>query len=375
MQRKKKIFLISIHVIAWTIFFSLPFIFSTAPDNQSKILKQHTNTLFAINDTFLLAIYYLNTLVLIPKLLFQKKWLLYIASIVAIFIIFIYTPRPLAYAINNTSEEIIKQEFRNQFKQKILKEEEGKIQEIKPKKNNNTRAFQYFPGSFIVLLLIITIGICVTVIEQWQKTEKRKTLIENEKVNTELSFLKSQVNPHFFFNTLNNIYSLAVVQSTETPNAILKLSAIMRYILTDAEAEFLPLDKEIELIKNYLELQKVRLTEKVKVELSINGNTGNCKVPPLILMPFVENAFKYGVSTKEETKISINIRSENNLLTFFISNHIVNHAGILKDTTGIGINNVKRRLELIYANNYSLTINNHNNQIFEVTLQIKLRND
>src|SRR6201999_1188599 len=139
-------------------------------------------------------------------------------------------------------------------------------------------------------LLIFTVGTAISVIQRWLQTEQTRKETENQKLNTELSFLKSQVNPHFFFNTLNNIYSLAIVRSEKTAPAVMKLSAIMRYILTETERDLVPLSNEVDFINNFIDLQKVRLTDKVTLNFSTEGSVDDLLVAPLLFIPFVENA-------------------------------------------------------------------------------------
>ena len=223
-----------------------------------------------------------------------------------------------------------------------------------------------------VFLLVMTVGTCITVVQRWLNTEQNRKETENEKLNTELSFLKSQINPHFFFNTLNNIYSLAIVRSEKTAPAVMKLSAIMRYILTETERNLVPLDNEVEFIHNYIDLQQVRLTDKVQVDFTITANTGELLIAPLIFIPFVENAFKYGVSTKEKSSITIKLETDGSNIKFTASNFIVQSENTMLENTGIGINNVKRRLELLYPGKHSLVVKEENGFYF-VNLQINTR--
>ena len=373
MKNRKKRITIAIHIAVWICFFLLPYIFSPRPKDITDILNKHMVTVFIVINLFLLGFYYLNTLVLIPKYLFSKKWLLYIVFVSVSFAAFIYLPREITFAINGTNAETIQAEMRQGFKQKANKMSadttfsKKESRELKRKPSNGT--FRYFPGSFLVFLLVFTIGICATVIEKWLLAEHTKEKIEHEKISTELSFLKTQVNPHFFFNTLNNIYSLAVVQSDKTPKAILKLSSIMRYILTETQTDQVPLENEVEFIKNYIDLQLVRLTDKVNVQLNVNGNLHDKSVAPLLFIPFIENAFKYGVSTKENSNIEIELLAEEKSVTLHVKNTIV-HKENSMDTTGIGINNVKRRLALSYPNKHTLFVE-ENQQEFIVHLTIE----
>ena len=309
------------------------------------------------NNIFLVFFYYLNTLLLIPKLLVQEKWLLYFLSLIACLIFFLFIPRQIA--IHIVPAEIINPTIElpnsaNSTHQRFMRSR---------RRSGN----DYFNTA--IFLLVMTIGTCITIIRRWLDTEQHRKETENEKLNTELSFLKSQVNPHFFFNTLNNIYSLAIVRSEKTAPAVMKLSSIMRYILSETEQNLVPLQNEIDFLHNYIDLQQVRLTEKVTVDFTIEGNTGELLIAPLIFIPFVENAFKYGVSTKEKSSIVIHIKSEGNNIHFTSSNFIVQSENNLMENTGIGINNVKRRLALLYADKHQLAVSEQNGY-YLVTLNI-----
>lgn len=361
----------------------LPYIFTPKPFfNQGHII-----ILLIVINCFLLFFYYFNTLILIPKLLFKRKWILYLLSIVACLVIFIYVPKEVSFQINkiafkeNTYTDTLaikeRMEEQDSIKAKMKRNIDSLFEKRKGANNskhfNKTReAFRYFPGSFVVFLLIIFIGICIKVFEQWLEAEQRNEKIKTEKLQTELSFLKTQVNPHFFFNTLNNIYSLAIVNSEKTAPAVMKLSSIMRYILAESQMDKVPLEKEVEFIKNFIDLQLVRLTDKVQVEFKVDGNINQQQIAPLLFIPFIENAFKYGVSTKETSDINIQLTAHENKVLFNVKNKIVLSNNLLNDTTGIGINNVKRRLALCYPNKHVLQVIATEN-LFTVNLEIELQ--
>lgn len=226
-----------------------------------------------------------------------------------------------------------------------------------------------FTGSSAVFFLVFTVSTCSRVIQEWLGIESKKQEIENEKLATELSFLRSQINPHFLFNTLNNIYSLALIKSEATADAVLKLSSIMRYVLNETKHDTVELDKEIRFIRHYIELQKVRLTDKVSIEFVVEGETDGMQIAPLLLIPFVENAFKYGVSTKETSKLLFVVKATKNSIYFTAQNHMFSHDKGNDDNTGIGLKNTKRRLELLYPNKHSLSVTEENNEfIVNLTL-------
>ncbi|HEU0228899.1 MAG TPA: histidine kinase, partial [Arachidicoccus soli] len=184
------------------------------------------------------------------------------------------------------------------------------------------------------------------------------------------SLLRSQVNPHFLFNTLNSIYSLTLTNSEKAPDAVMRLSRIMRYTLEEAQSEFVPLEDELAFINSYLELQKIRATDKVQVLYEVKGNDGDIKIPPLLLIPFIENAFKYGVSARNRTVIKVIIKVENKFLFFNCENDIVPNIA-MHQGTGLGIANVRRRLELLYKRNYTLDIINSDDK-YKVALHLEI---
>ncbi len=377
MKKHKKLLTIIIHIAVWGSFFLLPYIFR--PQGKGDIPTSVSNRFIAVfttNVICLIAFYYLNTLVLLPKLLFKRRWILYILSIVTCTLFFTYVPREIAnvfVAPEDFAYKIEKIKEQQKLIDDTLKTIKDTANFVKNRYHSGSirgaSRFIFFPGSNAIFFLVFLISICISVTQQWLKVEQTKKEIETEKLNTELSFLKSQINPHFFFNTLNNIYSLAVVGSDKTAPAIMKLSAIMRYILTDTQNDTVPLENEVNFINNFIDLQRVRLTDKVTVSFVTEGNISNHQVAPLLFIPFVENAFKYGVSTKERSLISITITATTNIVQLKTSNTIVRADNGILDTTGIGINNVKRRLDLLYADKYTLHITN-NETTFFVTLDI-----
>jgi len=197
--------------------------------------------------------------------------------------------------------------------------------------------------------------------------------IEKEKTVAELKALKSQINPHFLFNSLNSIYSLARKNSSQVPEKVIQLSDLMRHIIYDSDVEFILLPKEIDMIRNYIELQNLRTPENEKIELEVTGEIEGKKVAPLIFLPFVENSFKHGLKSGAENPfVKIRIEVFENNLVFEIENSKGKTTEIADSKyKGIGIENVKKRLGLIYPNQHSLNISDTENT-FKVILQIKL---
>jgi two-component system LytT family sensor kinase len=361
LTNNKKIVTLIAHIAAWVCFFTLPYLVFF-PRLREFNMSNHQLASIICNNVFLVVFYYLNTLFLIPKFLVKEKWFLYILSIVVCLLIFLYVPRQIATLIAEPEP------FNPQNREFIR----NPAFQGKPRLNMNAPRKRPVadPYNTVLFLLIFTVGTCFSVIQRWLKTEQTRKETENEKLNTELSFLKSQVNPHFFFNTLNNIYSLAIVRSEHTAPAVMKLSSIMRYILTETQHDKVPLSNEVDFIHNFIDLQKVRLTDKVILNFTTEGSLDDLLVAPLLFIPFVENSFKYGVSTKESSNINIDIRTEGNVIHFSAVNYIVVSENNLMENTGIGINNVKRRLELMYPGKHKLTTTEKDNY-YTVHLEIE----
>jgi two-component system LytT family sensor kinase len=224
-------------------------------------------------------------------------------------------------------------------------------------------------NSLFIFLMIMAISTAIRAVQQWQLTEQRAARAEADKASAELSFLKAQINPHFLFNTLNNIYTLAVTSDTHAADSIMKLSNIMRYVTDDVTADFVPLQSEIDCISDYIELQRLRMNADTPINFTVQGNTETKKIPPLVLMTFVENVFKYGISKQEPSPITIDITVNNEGISFFCQNRIfVRNPETQR--AGIGIKNTKQRLEHLYPGRHLLYITN-DDELYIVQLNLQ----
>jgi sensor histidine kinase YesM len=204
-------------------------------------------------------------------------------------------------------------------------------------------------GELYVLAMASSVYLTLT----WLKERDRNRALREEQFKIKLEYLKNQIQPHFFFNTLNNLYSLSLESSDKVPDTIIKLSKLMEYVLYDIEGvKFVPLIKEIDYIQNYIEIEKLRF-ENVEVAINIESNIDEVKVPPLLLISLIENAFKHGGYNNEKLKIKINCKIVNDTLQFDIINNFVLSPSI-KSQKGIGLTNTKKRLKLIFKKNFSL---------------------
>jgi hypothetical protein len=216
----------------------------------------------------------------------------------------------------------------------------------------------YFMYAFLIRLAI-----------GWFETQKLRSELKSHTLNSELALLRSQVNPHFLFNTLNNIYSLVYKKSEDAPEAVMKMSSIMRYMLYDATTDRVALEKEVEYLMSFIELEKLRIRHKDFVEFVITGNLEEHTIAPMLMIPFIENAFKHGSKTITSPGIRIRLEVERGRILFEVVNYLRNSAGMKDKVGGIGLQNVRRRLELLYPGKHELEVWRDDNQ-FKVKLLI-----
>lgn len=291
---------------------------------------------------------YTNYLILVPKFLLRKKTSLYI--IISIFLLIAFN-----YIINNS---FVPFPFR-------------KIQDLS-ESSEQTQYLKILPYAItpFVSLAFFLVGGVLALTKDFYKRDRLNQEIRVQRKETELQFLKAQLNPHFLFNSLNSIYSLVRNGSHEAPEAVITLSELMRYMLYEAQQELVPLTKEIDYIKNYVSFQLFRLSDSENVRLKISGKYGNKKIAPLLLIPFVENAFKYGTDFKGKTYVDIDMQVISDSLFFYVKNRIGIHK---RDemNSGIGLTNIKNRLELLYPENHALNIDKEDGN-YQVKLELNL---
>jgi len=338
---KNKYLLNLVRVLALVSFFALPYAFTAGnlfklPD---LINNPHDRAEFVIY-ILLLFFFFLNTYLLLPKIYFAKRYILYLIVTLIFFSFFIY----ITYYFQKHPE------FFSPSNNPVTDE------------NSVTPHIQYTENVFMFLLVFF--------ISLFIRTNFHLRITENEKHNVELSYLKSQIKPHFLFNTLNSIYALAVRENaTNTADAMLKLSGMMRYVVTESENKFVALEKEITYINNYVELQKLRLDKSIKLSYIVKGRAREEKIAPIILIPFIENAFKYGVNPDENSNINISIEINPGSLQMIVENHKVTYTNETREKSGFGIEITKSRLNLLYPNKHKFKIT-ENEQFYKVQLII-----
>jgi len=334
----RKIISISTHIAIWLIFILTPVLMFYF---QNPIeFKRFNFFLHLLNTFFQISFFYINYHVFVPKLLLKKKFFKFLFSII-LSISFVLI---VIFLLQN-------------------------IFHLKTSPPGAPKA-GFMLMMFFSTLAIGLISLGIRLVNEWFINEKQKEILEKEKVLSELAFLKSQLNPHFIFNVLNNICSLSRKKSDDTETAIIKLSHLMRYNLYTSEEKFVDFEKEIQYLNDYIDIQKMRLSKETKINLKTEGNLSNVKVEPLLFIPFVENAFKHGIISQNRTDIEIFFKIIENKIIFKISNMFENKVENFNNESGIGLKNVQRRLNILYPEKHILKVKNENN-IFIVDLIIE----
>ncbi len=290
---------------------------------------------------------YFNIYYLIPKFILKRK--------IALYIIFLIAALTTAYIVRTGLNFFLVTE------------------NIWPEAVGNQRAFSFNHilavtiGELYVVALVTAIKLTIDWITERKKNESLREL----QLQTELKYLKSQIQPHFFFNTLNNLYSLIINKSEKASDVVLKLSEIMQYVIYDVKESKIGLLNEINYIHSYLELEELRHGDKISSKIEIKGDIDDISIPPLLLLPFIENCFKHGTRNNDAIILDIYFENSKNAeLIFKTKNNFNQHNKIIKKH-GIGIENIRRRLEILYKNNYLLEtkiINNTYNVLLKIPI-------
>ena len=322
---------ILIHVIGWIMLFILPPFISSNFERISSSAPEY----YYFSCFLLIPFFYINRLFLL-----RKRGITFIIIVVLSFLFYLYFP---GIFFKITPPDMLPRES-------VL---------------DNRLGGRMRQGLSILFLVVLAINILEIVYRFREISQKARI----EKTVAELTMLKAQIDPHFLFNSLNSIYYEAIEKTDVVPKAIMSLSNLMRYVLTDAKSEYVSIMQEVNYLKGYLELQQLRLPEKTSLNFCIKIDSEDEKIAPLLLIPFIENAFKYGVSATTKAVVKINLRVEERELHFQVENKIfyVDEAR----GTKTGLSNVKKRLELIYPNNHKLNIINKND-FYKTELFIKL---
>ncbi len=338
----KKWVIVLLHVAAWVFFFSLPYLLKSPENNKQPTHRPNDNDaafyFSVIMNLSWASLFYFNAFVLIPKLIYTKKYWQFTAAHATAYVCMVLEVRLLSFLFFRLGDF-----------------------------NSRTVFF-----NFLIYLFVFSLSTTYQLIADKIKFDKLSQEKQNEVLKTELSLLRSQVSPHFMFNVLNNMVALARKQSDLLEPSLIKLSSLMRYMLYEADEEKVSLEKEMDYLQSYIDLQQQRFGKKVQVNVHMHTMDNHYQLEPMLLIPFVENAFKHGTGMIEDAQIDIDLEAEKNILQFTVSNKYNPASEEIKDkTSGIGLANVKRRLNLLYGKNHKLDISTNNNW-FVVALKINL---
>jgi len=338
----KKWITVLIHAIAWALLFSLPVLLRTSHNpSDAKPAPANSatgNIVQVVSYLLLVIIFYLNAIVFIPRLLYLRKYAWYTLSMIISFAVFVI---------------IIWQLWINFSKDNIHFSFEA-----------------HLLVSMFIFIFIIACSTAYKMIRDKFIADNLAKAKETEHLKTELSLLRSQASPHFMFNVLNNMVALARKHSDELEPSLIKFSSLMRYMLYENDEEKVSLESEEEYLQSYIDLQQQRLSKKVIVSVNMCKSDKPYEIDPMLLIPFVENAFKHGTGFIENPHIDIELKAKDNILYFQVSNKFDPELQQVKDkASGIGLVNVRRRLDLLYPGKYKLNITK-DNSVFTVFLQI-----
>ncbi len=343
----------TLHTIVWIILILIGrYLFNSF--GGGNVLRLYAMYLYTLSYAF---IFYVGYLWLVPRYFVQNRQATYFLFLIAIIIA---TQFGTTYIDRNfLTDPVADAKFRDAMKT------------INGKEVPKNTYFGSILTQSMTSLLLSGFALSLGVMEKLKQNEKKQKELEKEKLHSELAFLKNQVSPHFFFNTLNNIYSLISIDGPTAQESVLKLSKLMRYLLYESEQGETLMSNEISFMNNYIDLMKLRLSPRVGLEIGFPEKFSDFSIPPLLFIPFIENAFKHGINSREKSFIKIGMELGNEEIRFITENSIgkSSQTGDLQHS-GIGLENVKKRLGLLFPGNHQLTID-HTETVFKVELLIQ----
>ncbi|GAB5525587.1 MAG: histidine kinase [Roseivirga sp.] len=334
------------HALFWVIYFLVNILrWGSYYDDYLYSLRSN-----AVEFPLHIILVYFNIYVLMPRLI-PKKVGLYIGALIISVFITVLLKGLITY--NLVTTDLFKE---SPFEERLF-------------------GINYLAASFIGEVYVVGVVTAIKMTIDWVKFKDKAADLAKTNLETELAYLKSQIQPHFFFNTLNNLYSLTLDKSDKAPETVLKLSELMSYVIYEAKEETVSLTNEINHIQNYIDLEKLRYGDKLKLTFDVSGDISGVRLPPILFLPFIENCFKHGTKTRSnEIPISIGIKVDNGWITFTCKNEVTNEEDVHKKLldphhNGVGLTNTERRLKLRYPDNYDLNIEKTDTE-YSVTLKI-----
>lgn len=380
-----------IYAVLWSVVFMAPAVdmYLKASANASFEFRWSDVREVWSNVLPFFVLFLFHNLLLAPRLLLRRKTAVYIVSIVCVLVVFQLLQKYDRWEKISRLRTPQQQEFR-QFPpqlpggftpsidelESISKSKGGLSFRRNDRRENPTPHFRpwvlFYPDSvrLVIAVLMLGLNIAVKLLFKSQRDEEVLKELEHQHLQQELEYLKYQINPHFFMNTLNNIHALVDIDAKKAKDTILELSRLMRYVLYEGSNRTIPLVREVKFLQHYIALMRLRYTDKVHIEENITQEIpGEVQVPPLLFISFVENAFKHGISYQAASFIRVAVRLEGNEVFFRCSNS--RHAKNGDPNSGIGLENVRKRLRLLYGNGYYLNIDGKS-ETFDVLLVIPL---
>ncbi len=337
-----------LHIAIWVVLFGMP-LFSPRPGHPLHGGVDFGR--FIPTYVSFLIIFYVNYFFLIQKYLHKKRlgmFILWNVILVAVISVLVHLFHRLAFPMPVNPHR-----------------------PMRPRTALNTVSF--ITRNTVIYLGIICVAVAVRMTEQWYKDERKRQEIEKASTEAELAALKNQINPHFLFNTLNNIYSLIQIDQGKAQEAVHDLSGMLRYVLYESESPTVTLGKEATFLGDYIKLMSIRCPKDVKLEVNLPGEDSGRKIAPLLFIPLIENAFKHGISTSEPSFVKINLKEEGEYVSCLVENTFFPKDESDRSGSGIGIKNLCRRLDMLYPDDYSFECGQVRN-IFHSSLRIKTGN-
>ena len=357
-MKLKKIFPVFLHIIICVIILGLPLLVMQL---DHEALNTNFYYSYLIRTSFLLLIFYINYLYLINRFLFKKHFFEYIFFNLLIVIAVVLMQDILVDLM--------------QFNDAPMQAQELRVNPNFPTERRPHRPPVFFRiiGDYSFPLFFIGLSVAFRVTKRWYSDSLNFESLKAANLEADLKQLKEQLNPHFLFNTLNNIYYLIGTNTTKAQESVHRLSGLLRYALYDNEVKLVPLDKEIEFTRDFIELMSLRLPKEFNLSLYIQDETKHIQIAPMLFVSLIENAFKHGVTNVKTDFISIKIiANDKDGVLCIVTNSYHKKMDAVKDIhSGIGLKNLKQRLELMYSGKYKLDVNGKND-IFEVILSINL---
>lgn len=343
-----------IHLLCCIVFLLFPVLSSPDFPHISMTLHNTNGIREVFTHALLICFFYLNYAWLVPRFYFRQQY----SSFYTMALLFALLTILFIYGLSHISGGGMQERFRPGPPMS------GPSPDMHRPLHANLLRMIFLDYNLYLFCIVFITAILLKTNERWRR-------LKNEKLQTELAYLKAQINPHFLFNTLNSIYSLALEKSDYTATAVVKLSGMMRYIISESNKNFVSLTHELNYISDYIELQKFRLGATVSIDYNLEGPASGREIAPLILITFVENAFKYGVNPEEKSAIRIHIRIQEESLTLRVANNKVTTRSSIPETSGLGIQNTRNRLNMLYPGKHNLTIEEDPKQ-FTINLELIL---